>query len=178
MCEAMAEMSQEAARLWALAQPTVSAFVTSQVRDIRDRDDVLQDVAVAVFDSIESYDRSRPFAGWAIRVARNQIRLYFRRKRVDRFVFDRPALDAIELAFADIQSREVRMLDYLEECVGSLDGRTKRLCEMRYGDDLKPAAIGPALGMSANNVAKALQRIREALRDCVEKKSILDGFGS
>ena len=174
----MAEISHESARLWALAQPTVSAFITAHVRDIRDRDDVLQEIAVAVLDSMHSYDRSQPFQPWAIGVARNQVRLYFRRKKVDRFVFDRSTLDAIELAFADIQPREIRILDYLEECVGTLDGRTKRLCEMRYSDDLKPAAIGPALGMSANTVAKALQRVREILRDCVEKKAAIDGFGS
>ena len=68
------------------------------------------------------------------------------------------------------------MLDYLEECVRCLNGHARTLCELRYERDLKPAAIAPLVGMSANGVAKALQRIREALRECVEKKAALDGL--
>lgn len=55
------ESTRQATRLWTLAQPAVSAFVTSVVRDFRDRDDVLQDVAVAVVDSFDSYDPQKPF---------------------------------------------------------------------------------------------------------------------
>ena len=46
----MDDSTRKATRLWTLAQPRVSAFVTSVVRDFRDRDDVLQDIAVAVVE--------------------------------------------------------------------------------------------------------------------------------
>jgi RNA polymerase sigma-70 factor (ECF subfamily) len=48
---------------------------------------------------------------------------------------------------------------------------------MRYRDELKPAAIGESLGMAANAVAKALQRIRDQLRACVDRKMIAEGRG-
>jgi RNA polymerase sigma-70 factor, ECF subfamily len=166
----------EATRLWTLAQPTVSAFVASLVREIRDRDDILQEVAVAVMESFASYDRARPFVAWAIGIARNQVGLYHRRKARDRLVFDSEAVEQLERAFAEVQPRDVRMLDYLEECVQSLKGRARELCALRYGLDLKPAAIAPRVGMTANGVAKALQRIRVLLRECVEEKAALDGI--
>jgi RNA polymerase sigma-70 factor (ECF subfamily) len=166
----------EATRLWTLAQPVVSAFVASLVREIRDRDDVLQEVAVAVMASFGSYDRNRPFVSWVLGIARNQVHLHYRRRRRDRLVFDEDAVDQLERAFAEVQPRDARMLDYLEECVQSLEGRARELCELRYERDLKPAAIAPRVGMSANGVAKALQRIRELLRACVEKKAALEGL--
>jgi RNA polymerase sigma-70 factor (ECF subfamily) len=166
----------EATRLWTLAQPVVSAFVASLVREIRDRDDVLQEVAVAVMDSFASYDRGRPFVSWVLGIARNQVHLHYRRKRRDRLVFDAEAIDQLERAFVEVQPRDVRMLDYLEECVHSLKGRARELCELRYERELKPAAIAPRVGMSSNGVAKALQRIREQLRDCVENKAALEGI--
>ena len=55
--------TREVTRLWTLAQPRISAFVSSMVRDYRDRDDLMQDIAVAVFDSFDSYDPGRPFRG-------------------------------------------------------------------------------------------------------------------
>jgi RNA polymerase sigma-70 factor (ECF subfamily) len=173
-CE-MDDRTLEATRLWTQAQPTVSAFVASLVREIRDRDDVLQEVAVAVMGSFASYDPARPFVAWVIGIARNQVGLYLRRKGRDCLIFDPDAVERIEQAFAEVQPRDVRMLDHLEDCVQSLEGRARRLCELRYERDLKPAAIAPRVGMSANGVAKALQRIRDMLREFVEKKAALDG---
>ena len=65
--------AREVARLWALAQPAVSAYIASLVRDFRDRDDVLQDVAVAVLISFGSYESSRLVRRLGDRVARNQV---------------------------------------------------------------------------------------------------------
>jgi RNA polymerase sigma-70 factor (ECF subfamily) len=59
--------------------------------------------------------------------------------------------------------------------VGELRGRARELCELRYAHDLKPAAIAESVGMTANSVAKALQRIREQLRSCVNRKAALCG---
>jgi RNA polymerase sigma-70 factor, ECF subfamily len=174
----MDDQTAEATRLWTLAQPTVSAFVTSLVREIRDRDDILQEIAVAVMESFESYDHSRPFVGWVIGITRNQVGLHYRRKSRERLVFDPQAMEQLEQAFAEVRPRDIRILDYLEECTQSLQGRARKLCELRYEHDLKPMAIASRVGMSANGVAKALQRTREMLRECVEKKAALDGVSS
>lgn len=166
----------EATRLWTLAQPTVSAFVASMVRDFQDRDDVLQEIAVAVMQSFDRYDKSRPFIGWAIGVARNQVLLYLRRKGRERYVFDSTAVEAIATAFAGMPVREQRMLDFLNECMESLDDESRRLCRLRYENDLKPAAIANELGSAANTVSKALERLRRRLRACVESKAALQGL--
>jgi RNA polymerase sigma-70 factor (ECF subfamily) len=53
-------------------------------------------------------------------------------------------------------------------CVARLGTRARRLCQLRYRDDLKPAAIAETLAMTANGVSKALQRVRAQLRACIE----------
>ncbi|MFO0803425.1 MAG: sigma-70 family RNA polymerase sigma factor [Gemmataceae bacterium] len=161
----------EATRLWTLAVPTVSAFVTSIVRDFQERDDVLQETAVAVLESFSRYDPSQPFVGWAIGIARNQVRLYCRRKGREKLAFDTDSVDALARAFEDQPPHDPR-LDRLGECVESLDARAKELSRLRYEEDLKPAAIGMRVGLAANTVAKALQRIRDRLRECVERKAM------
>jgi RNA polymerase sigma-70 factor, ECF subfamily len=174
----MDERTAEAARLWTLAQPTVSAFITSLVREIRDRDDILQEVAVAVIEAFATYDPSRPFVAWTIGITRNQVGLYYRRKGRERLVFDPQAIEQLERAFAEIRPRDIHILDYLDDCIQSLQDRARKLCKLRYEHDLKPVAIASRVGMTANGVAKALQRTRELLRECVEKKAALDGFSS
>ena len=49
------------------------------------------------------------------------------------------------------------------------------MCELRYQQDLKPAAIAEVVGMTANAVAKSLQRIREQLRECIDHKAAVRG---
>lgn len=161
----------EATRQWTLAVPTVSAFITSLVANFQDRDDILQETAGAVLESFHRYDSSQSFVGWAIGIARNQVRLHARRNRRVKVAFDSEAVEALAWAFSETNSRDVR-LDHLGGCVQELENQAQELCRLRYELDLKPAAIGERLGMAANTVAKALQRIRDRLRECVERKMV------
>ena len=54
--------TRQAFALWTQAQPAVSAFVYALVGDARMRDEILQDVAVAVLESFGSYDPTRPWS--------------------------------------------------------------------------------------------------------------------
>ena len=173
------ESTREVTRLWTLAQPRISAFVTSVVRDFRDRDDLMQDIAVAVFESFDSYDPKRPFPQWALGVARNQFKTYLRNRKRDhsRLVFDDETVACVEEAFAAESSKDLHEFDHLQECVQQLEGRGRKLCELRYQDELKPAAISKAMGMPGTAVRKALQRIREQLRQCIEQKAAAEGVG-
>jgi RNA polymerase sigma-70 factor (ECF subfamily) len=167
--------TRQAARLWTLAQPAVSAFVLSVVRDFSVRDDVLQETAVAVIESFERYDTSRPFVSWAIGIAQNQIRLYWRREKRDHLIFDDDVVDLMAGSFKTSLPEETASLGFLRDCLNQLEGRARELIEMRYTRDLKPASISELIGMSANSVAKALQRLRDQLRDCIERKNSSEG---
>ncbi len=173
----MDDQTRQATRHWTLAQPAVSAFITSVVRNFRDRDDVLQDVAVVVIESFDRWDAERPFVAWAMGIARNQVGLYLRRRRRDRKVlaFDSETMDSLVVAFSSVAEVGEPHLDFLHECLKSLEGRARTMCELRYQQDLKPAAIAEAIGMTANTVAKSLQRIREQLRECIDHKAAAQG---
>lgn len=169
------DSTRQVTRLWTLAQPKVSAFVTSVVRDFKDRDDVVQDIAVAVFESFDQYDPERPFIQWAMGVARNQFKNYLRQRKRHLAVFDPETIEALESAFADLPAAEIRELDFLQECLKKLDEKGLQLCDLRYRKGLKPAAISEAIKVSGTAVRKSLQRVREQLRVCVERKVSEEG---
>jgi len=164
---------RHATRLWTTAQPVVAAFVASVVRNRHDREDVLQETALAVMNSFESYDSSRPFQAWVIGIARNQVGLYLRKHSRDRLVFGEETMATLQATFQERMPSEE--LDHLPACIDQLEGRARQLFDLRYQEDLKPAAIGERIGMAANSVAKALQRIREQLRDCIRGKQAKEG---
>lgn len=167
----MNEARRQATRLWTVAQPVVSAFVTSVIRDFKDRDDVLQDIAVAAIESFDAYDVDRPFVPWVMGVARNQVGLYLHRRRRDRLTFDQDTIECLAVAFSEIAPAQRQRLDALADCLKQITGRAQTLCRLRYYDDLKPAAIAAQLGIQPNAVAKALQRIRDQLRICVARRA-------
>lgn len=166
----MDERLRAVTRAWTLAQPAVAAFLTAVVRDFRERDDLLQDVAVAVLEAYDRYDASRPFVPWALGIARNKVGVWLRARKRSRLSFDSDVVEHLAVAFADIPPAEYGRLDRLAECVAKLEGRARELCDLRYRDDLKPAAIAARLGMQANAVAKALERVRSRLRTCIERE--------
>lgn len=174
----MDDQIRQATRQWTTVQPVISAFLASVIRDFRDRDDVLQEVAIAVLESYSSYDPQRPFVAWALGIARNQAGTFLKQRRRNRLVLDAEAIANVATAFEQLPASQIQQLDHLRDCLKGLDGRAKQICILRYEDDLKPAAIANLIDMTANSVSKTLQRIREQLRECVERKNALESSPS
>jgi RNA polymerase sigma-70 factor (ECF subfamily) len=116
------ESMKNAMRQWTIAQPIVSSFVSAMVRDYSAADDLMQDIAIAVLESFDRYDPSQPFAAWAIGVARNRVRLYFRTLHRDRLRFSDSIIDLLSEDFSKISTSELHRLEHLQTCVDKLDG--------------------------------------------------------
>ncbi|MFN6300679.1 MAG: sigma-70 family RNA polymerase sigma factor [Planctomycetota bacterium] len=165
---------KNALRQWTVVQPIVSSFVTAMVRDYSARDDLMQDIAIAILESYDRYDPSQLFAAWAIGIARNHVRLYFRTVHRDKLRFSDSIIDLLSEDYSKIASHEIHRLEYLQTCLDKLDARAKELCRARYTENQKPHQIAQWLGGSPNGVAKTLQRIRQQLKQCIERQVQLD----
>lgn len=166
----------EAAKQWTLVQPVVSAYIGSLVRDFSARDDLMQEIAVAVLESFDRYDCLKPFQAWALGIARNHVHNYFRRINRDRLAFDEEIIAHLADAFDESGTEVMHRLQFLSGCMERLEEKSRRILEWRYRDDLKPAAIAQKMNLSANSVAKMLQRIRDRLRDCIQNQSAKEGL--
>ena len=142
----MDETRRQATRLWTVAQPTVSAFVTSVIRDFKDRDDVLQDIAVAAIESFDAYDTGRPFVPWVMGVARNQVGLYLRRRRRDRLTFDQETVELLATAFSEVTPLQRQRLDALADCLVRLSQLAVDLGDLIAALDINPLMVLPAGG--------------------------------
>jgi RNA polymerase sigma-70 factor (ECF subfamily) len=162
--------TREAFAHWTLAQPAVSAFVHAVVADRAERDDVLQEVAIAVLESYAAYDPARPFVAWAIGIARHAVADALRRRARAPMRLGDEAAEAVAQAIAQVHEGERERLAHLAACLEELDGRAREVCELRYRRDLAPARIAQVLGIQPNTAAKALQRVREQLRACIERR--------
>jgi RNA polymerase sigma-70 factor (ECF subfamily) len=170
--EATLEISmQDLARRWVAAQPAVAAFISLMVRDFHDAQDVLQEVAAAVLSrNVIKTGIPISFDAWVIGIARHKAVDWHRRTSVDRMVFNTEALDEIAAAYEQLTREYGPRQEALEHCLRRVVGKSRRLLEMRYQDDLTPTEIAQRVGSRDGAVKVALHRIRMALRDCIEHR--------
>ena len=63
----------------------------------------------------------------------------------------------------------------LADCLGKLHPRDRDLIERRYRVGATPKSVGQQVGRSVAAVYKALSRIHDALFDCIQKATAMEG---
>ena len=160
------------------SQRRLYAFICTLVIDRADADEVLQETNLAVWEQAERFEAGTDFVAWACRVAYYKV-LKLRdaakrhRVRLDETVLELLATETIELERAAgrraaEEFEQHRLL--LVSCVDELSPRHRDVLAQRYESGRSLTDIGMALGRNANAMAQLFHRIRELLRECVERK--------
>ena len=89
-------------------------------------------------------------------------------RAVNHRAFERFDVDAIFAPHAGDGGH--RYADALRACVAGLDNRARRALELRYRDEATRTDMAADLGMSEEGVKSLLARIRDRLRDCIERR--------
>jgi RNA polymerase sigma-70 factor (ECF subfamily) len=162
------DRAEEFAALWTAAQPTIAGFIRTLVPDYFQADEVLQRVAVTLVRKYDQYDPQRPFAAWAIGVAKFEV-LYFRRERAtDKHLFGDDIVEQIAGRYEILAEDVDPVREGLRHCLEQLRGRSKRVIDLRYRRGLKSRAIAEEMALSSGAVRMLLCRVRETLRRCIE----------
>jgi RNA polymerase sigma-70 factor (ECF subfamily) len=140
-------------------------------------DDVAQEAFIVAYNRLGEFDHSRDFGAWLRGIARNLVinerRKNARRKRIisdnltEVLIASSSASDEDEDEMGDLG---LVRLNALKECVKSLPEKSLRLLKSRYEDDHSAQDIAEEFSMNPPAVRKALERMRTALRDCMEEK--------
>jgi RNA polymerase sigma-70 factor (ECF subfamily) len=152
------------------AQPSVSAFVHSMVRDYHAAEDILQEVAVVLARKFAEYDETRPFVAWAIGIAKNKVRSAWGRQARSPLLFDPEVTEKVATACEEMAPELDSRTLALRHCLESIVGRSRRILGLRYEQGMKPRDIATRLGMNGNAVRAVLFRIRESLRRCIRER--------
>lgn len=157
-------------RLWTAAQPAVSGYVHSLVRDRSVADDVLQETSMVLFRRFDEYDDQRPFLAWALGIAKFQVLSLSRDAARSRVAFDTDLLGRFTESWAELTPSTSDRSHFLQDCIRRLAGRAKQMVQHRYYDEMTADQIAEQTGGTGAAVRVALQRIREQLRECVERQ--------
>jgi len=155
---------------WTKAMPEVSAFINAMVPDFHQAQDIVQEVAVVLYEKLETYDESRSFTAWAIGIAKNKV-LESRRRRVSRpMIYDTEIIERVAGICADLAPQLAERMYALDNCTKklSLIGRMQKVFLLRYQSGLPPRMIAGRTGINVSNVRSMLCRIRDDLRKCIK----------
>ncbi|MBL8753095.1 MAG: sigma-70 family RNA polymerase sigma factor [Planctomycetes bacterium] len=103
-------------------------------------------------------------------VARNQwlrTRRFWQRQREREIA---AAVEELWLATADADGGDER-IERLRHCLDGLAPRTRAAFELHYRDGIAWPAVAAQLGLLANGVKTLVQRARQALRQCLERRT-------
>jgi RNA polymerase sigma-70 factor, ECF subfamily len=143
-----------------------------------DAEEILQRVATVLWQKFSEYDRTREFLPWAKKVAYFEI-LGFRAEAArSRLIFREDVLAAL----ADCREIQNPVLEAqkqaLLECLAKLGEDAVALLKRRYCDAETVATLAAENGKSAKAYYRRLDRLRDLIADCIERRIRVVGRNS
>lgn len=157
-------------------QSGLRAFIRSLGVDPMWVDDLAQEALVIAYERREDYDETLSFRNWVWGIAKhcvlNERRKLARRSRIlHENVTDILLATAGDFAEPEGSSDEDRLrAAALKSCLEEMPERSRDLLRRRYELEMKSTDLAEEFNMNPPALRKALERIRNAIRDCMEER--------
>jgi RNA polymerase sigma-70 factor (ECF subfamily) len=147
-------------------QAAVRAYVAGLGVPLSDVDDVAQEVYLDFHRAMGRLPADVEPLAWLKGMARKRALNFFRRLGVER----QRRVERVAEALSRAPEAPPPAADggALRRCIERLAPRSQRAVALRYEEGATSAAIGQALGMTAEAVRILLMRVRGTLKECLE----------
>jgi RNA polymerase sigma-70 factor, ECF subfamily len=156
-------------RLFGASEAALRTFVRSLLPSRTDAADTMQEVAVVLWQKFPEFDPTRDFRKWAFGVARMEALRFRRDKARDRHVFNDELANGLADEAAAADSRHAAQREALESCLQKLPAPQRTLVLSAYVKGVRMDELAAQRGQTAMSLYKLLQRIRQALLECVQR---------
>lgn len=146
-------------------------FILSLRPNWADAEDLLQQASVVMWRKFSEFEPGTSFAAWGCQIARFLVLNHVRKAARDPHVFSEELLDVMSREGAEDVDRLQAQRSALSRCLEKLDARGRGLIAHCYEAGATVKEVADRLGATPNSVYKTLNRLREALLDCVRRTS-------
>jgi RNA polymerase sigma-70 factor (ECF subfamily) len=169
--QAQDQRYREFVRLLAEHERRLTAYVHALIPLWQDAEDVLQDTKLRLWEQFDSFRPGSDFAAWAITVAGYMVRTYRTLCQRERVCFSDKLMEKLSESFLPVTASRVEdRLSALAECAKALNAAGRRLLRLVCVEHQRIKDIAGELGQTPAATRKALQRIRQSLFECVQKR--------
>ncbi len=159
----------DVARLVRTYQAGVWRYLRALGCDASSAEDLTQETFLAVLEKPFTDFNPPATAAYLRTVARNLFISAQRRASRMVAVADLDELDLDWSRWAGDDAGQQLLLT-LQECLKALGEKAKQAIELRYREEASRAGIAASLGMSEDGAKNLLQRAKQQLRECIERK--------
>jgi RNA polymerase sigma-70 factor (ECF subfamily) len=154
----------------------IRAYMAVRLDDPHEAEDLAQEVFLIAFRKLADFDVSRPMSAWLRGIASNVLRNRLRKREPAQA----PIPEILEEGAARMEEDRGGgpIAQALERCLEHLEPRARELVERRYGRGDSVGDICRDLQRQHSSVTMALHRIRQQLRQCVERRLTPAGGGA
>lgn len=149
-----------------LNQQRVFRYVVSLVPNRADADELFQQTCLTLWETWEQYDLSLEFVPWACGIAHNHVRNFYRKRQGAQVQLEADVVELLAVRSSQLRQHEDEKLVALRACLSELTERNRGVVENYYGG-MTVQEIAVQRASSANAIYKLLDRVREALHDCI-----------
>lgn len=153
--------------------PMLSVYLRAAVHDAAEEDELFQRTLISAWQSLDRFDRSRPFGPWLRGIAANHVLAWRRSRRRAPASLEQEFLETLAVSAASLEQRAGDTLDErlesLRECVARLPEDAREMLRLRYTEELDGPAMAARLSVTVEAIKKRVQRARTALATCLER---------
>ncbi|MFN3152933.1 sigma-70 family RNA polymerase sigma factor [Bremerella sp.] len=157
-------------REFACHEVAIRAYVRRLVPSRSDCDDILQEVAMVLWEKFDEFDQAGDFRSWAFGFARYKVLSWLRDHGRRRLVLDSDVVAMI----ADESLEEDSLLEQqrhaFRSCFKKLPGNQQMLMANAYRQDMKIQEVAATSGRSTAGFYQWLYRMRQMLLECVQRQ--------
>lgn len=157
---------------------SLTAFLRASIDDPASVDDLFQETMLIAWRKIDEYDRNRPFGAWLRGIARNLLLAHYRKVSREIPCPDEQVLEYLDQRMAQIDRRPGDTFDdkiaSLADCIERLPADYREPIDLHYRQHRTTDWIAEHLAMTRDAVQKRLQRARQQLAECLQRKGILE----
>ena len=151
-------------------EPAVRAFVRRLVPSRADADDILQEVAIVLWEKFDEFRTGADFKAWACGIARFKVLSWLRDRGRDRLVLDTDVVELIAEESLQVESHLEQQRIALEACFEEIPTAQRQLLARAYRRDVKIQDVAATSGRSVNGFYQWLHRMRKLLFECISHK--------
>jgi RNA polymerase sigma-70 factor (ECF subfamily) len=176
--------AEKGVRLLLKSRPALIGYIRNLSGDRDLSEEVFQDICVAVLEVFKESHEGRREAptdlmAWARGAARNMLKKKFQQNRRLIFVECPELQESIETIYQRFDPPEKREavlahLENLNDCLRLFGEPQRELLRLRYVQGCRLAELAKTLKKSEDAVRMLVNRLRNKLADCLQKKNIAE----
>lgn len=150
-------------------QSRLYRFIAALAPNRADAEELFQEASLIAWKARARFEAGREMFPWLCGIARNLLRAYFRKQGRQVSSLDPAVLDQLSERLVEEEGALEHRLEALADCLNRLPPRQRHLVESYYRECQTVKDFASSLNLGAEAAYKTLQRIRSALRACIEK---------